>query len=197
MAARNESEVAREARLARHRAWLRQNADHVREYKRKYNAANRDRNSSSCRKWGAKNKEKRREYYAAQKDYRNGQRRAYKKRKRQTDINWKLLEYLRSRVSIAIRSARSTKHATTCELLGCSLDSFKLYLESKFESGMSWDNYGYRGWHVDHIMPCAIFDLSKPEHQKRCFHFSNLQPLWATDNQRKRSKVLDGQFNLI
>jgi len=61
---------------------------------------------------------------------------------------------------------------------------------------MSWDNYGtgYNGkgmeqWHIDHIIPCASFDLSKPSEQKKCFHYTNLQPLWAKDNLRKKDKL--------
>jgi hypothetical protein len=52
-------------------------------------------------------------------------------------------------------------------------------------------------WHIDHIMPCAIFDLTRPEHQKRCFHFSNLQPMFASKNLKKHAKVITNQFNLL
>lgn len=54
---------------------------------------------------------------------------------------------------------------------------------------MSWDNYGRGGrkWQIDHIKPCAYFDLTKPEDQRKCFHYSNLQPLWQKDNLEKRS----------
>ena len=54
---------------------------------------------------------------------------------------------------------------------------------------MSWENYGYYGWHIDHIIPCSKFDLSKLEEQKKCFHFTNLQPLWALDNIKKSNKL--------
>lgn len=56
---------------------------------------------------------------------------------------------------------------------------------------MSWDNYGYRGWHIDHIKPCASFDLTDPNQREQCFHFSNLQPMWAKDNLSKGAKTLD------
>ena len=110
------------------------------------------------------------------------------------NLNSRLVERLRARLRDALRW--NYKSSPTLELLGCSIPDFKIYLESKFESGMDWSNYGKNGWHIDHIIPCAIFDLSKPDHQKRCFHFSNMQPLWAAENLSKSIKH-DGQFNLL
>ena len=62
-----------------------------------------------------------------------------------------------------------------------------MHLEAQFKPGMTWDNYGLKGWHVDHIRPCASFDLRDPEQQRRCFHYTNLQPLWAEENLKKGS----------
>ena len=123
--------------------------------------------------------------------------------RRKTDLNFKIETDCRNVIRTAIKRAvkRHGQQIVKCKksmsLLGCSIENLKIYLESKFETGMSWDNWGKYGWHIDHIMPCAIFDLRKPEHQKRCFHFSNLQPLWWMDNHRKRDKVLDDQFRLL
>jgi hypothetical protein len=72
-------------------------------------------------------------------------------------------------------------------LLGCTLEFLKGYLEAQFVEGMTWDNYGE--WHIDHIIPCADFDLSNPVAQETCFHYSNLQPLWAEDNLKKGNKT--------
>ncbi len=116
--------------------------------------------------------------------------------KRRRDPAKRLANNLRAAVCIELKKNRGAS-GRTVRLLGCSIASFKIYLESKFEPGMTWENYGKHGWHVDHIMPCAIFDLSKPEHQRRCFHFSNMQPMWATENWSKNCKVLDNQFNLL
>jgi hypothetical protein len=54
---------------------------------------------------------------------------------------------------------------------------------------MTWENYG-PVWHVDHIRPCASFDLTDPAQQRECFHFSNLQPLFAAENLAKGDKIL-------
>lgn len=114
---------------------------------------------------------------------------------RKNSLNYKILDNLRRRINKAVRNG--SKSQSTVRLLGCSLTEFRMYLESKFDVGMSWENYGKFGWHIDHIMPCAVFDLSRPDHQKRCFHFSNMQPMWAADNIRKHAKVSSNQFNLL
>jgi hypothetical protein len=59
----------------------------------------------------------------------------------------------------------------------------RAHLEAQFVPGMTWANHG--AWHVDHIRPCASFNLEDPAEQRVCFHFSNLQPLWAQDNLAK------------
>jgi hypothetical protein len=81
------------------------------------------------------------------------------------------------------------KVGKTIELAGCSLEDLMKHLESKFTEGMTWENYGR--WHIDHIRPCASFSLEDPEEQKKCFHWTNLQPLWAIDNLRKSDKWQD------
>ena len=119
--------------------------------------------------------------------YRKQYNRIYKREKRKTDIQFRILEALRGRVSAAIKSNR--KSEKTKELLGCSLDFFKNYLEFKFQPKMTWENYGK--WHIDHIRPCCSFDLSKKEEQKECFHYTNMQPLWALDNIQKGGKFFE------
>ena len=73
----------------------------------------------------------------------------------------------------------------------CSSDLNKLkqYLEPQFKPEMNWNNHG-EIWEIDHIKPCSSFDLTDTEQQKQCFHYTNLQPLWAEDNLRKGDKIL-------
>lgn len=68
-------------------------------------------------------------------------------------------------------------------MTGCNWDQLRQHFENQFQAGMSWDNIGE--WHIDHIRPCASFDLTDPEQQKQCFHYTNLQPLWASQNMEK------------
>ena len=108
----------------------------------------------------------------------------YFRNKRKIDSNYKITCNLRRRVLSALRG--QTKSKSTIKLLGCSLDFLWDFLEKKFTKGMTKKNYGL--WHLDHVKPCASFDLTDPKQQKECFHYTNLQPLWAADNYKKGAK---------
>lgn len=77
------------------------------------------------------------------------------------------------------------------ELLGCSIEQFRAHIEKQFHSSMCWENHG-KSWQLDHIIPCKNFDFNNVEDQKRCFHYSNTQPLLGFENQRKGAKILSG-----
>lgn len=66
-----------------------------------------------------------------------------------------------------------------------------MYLEGQFREGMSWDNWGIAGWHIDHKVPLAFFDLTDREQFLQAVHYSNLQPMWALENTQKGAKVSD------
>jgi len=72
--------------------------------------------------------------------------------------------------------------------LGCTIDELKLYLEAQFEPWMTWDNYGYYGWHIDHIKPLANFDLTNRDQFLEACHYTNLQPMFWHDNLTKCAK---------
>ncbi len=109
----------------------------------------------------------------------------YTKKQRQINFNFKLKSNCRTRLYQALKG--KVKSARTMELIGCSIEELWNHLESKFKPFMRKENYG-KLWQVDHIIPCASFDLSDPEQQKKCFHYTNLQPLWTLDNMRKGNK---------
>jgi hypothetical protein len=97
------------------------------------------------------------------------------------DVAFRAFETTRRRLNKALKG--ELKVARTVDLLGCTTEQLRAHLEVQFRPGMTWSNYG--AWHIDHIRPCASFDLSDPEQQRQCFHFTNLQPLWARDNLKK------------
>jgi DNA/RNA endonuclease G (NUC1) len=117
---------------------------------------------------------------------RKAYRKEYYSKKGKIDSIYRIKQALRRRINHALRG--TSKSAPTFTLLGCPIDIFRAHLEKQFKPGMSWSNYGK--WHIDHIRPCASFDLSKQEEQKKCFHYTNLQPLWALDNLHKSSRIL-------
>lgn len=93
---------------------------------------------------------------------------------------------LRYRISDLCRGIGRPKSK---DLLGCSWEEFESYISRLFLPGMSWRNYGLHGWHIDHIKPCSSFNLSDPKQIQECFHYSNLQPMWAKDNLSKGNKL--------
>lgn len=99
------------------------------------------------------------------------------------DVHFRLRHNIARRILLSLKNLN--KSCNTVKLLGCSIQFYKEYLESKFQYGMSWENHGRNGWHIDHIKPCIAFNLSNPEEQAKCFHYSNTQPLWAERNLSK------------
>jgi hypothetical protein len=73
-------------------------------------------------------------------------------------------------------------------MLGCTIDELKAHIESLFKPGMTWANWSFRGWHLDHIKPLEFFDLTDPEQLEQACHFTNLQPLWMSENLMKGRK---------
>ena len=115
------------------------------------------------------------------------ERYAYEKKRRQEDPDYKMKKYLRSRLwDILVRKKNLKSFGGALKILGCSVEEFWQHLEKQFQPGMTRKNYG--AWHVDHIKPCASFDFTDPKQVKECFHYTNLQPLWAKDNFSKGAK---------
>jgi hypothetical protein len=104
---------------------------------------------------------------------------------------------MRCRIRYALKPQNAVKSQKVSELLGCSIQEAMNHIESQFKERMTWDNYGFYGWHIDHIIPCASFDLTDPEQQKKCFHYTNIQPLWGHENFSKGSKILENSKSML
>jgi hypothetical protein len=165
--------------------WYSENKEHIKEYNHRYRKANREKINKwvksipieERRKWGNKEKKRERDRLRRQKPENRIKHRNYCRNKYKNDIQHRLTKMLRA--SIRAKIKKEWKSNTSTELLGCTTEFFKQYIESKFLPTMTWENQGTL-WHLDHIKPCASFDLSDPSEQKKCFHYSNYQPLFAT-----------------
>ncbi len=138
------------------------------------------------RKFPEKKKESDRKSYQKRKTKQIKRQNERAKERRKTDPMFRAIACLRSRLGMALTDWHKSK--PTMELLGCSKEELKIHLESKFQDGMSWENHGVGRdkWHIDHIIP-----LSKAQtllELEQLFHYSNLQPLWGSDNIKKSNK---------
>lgn len=112
---------------------------------------------------------------------------SYCRKKRIDNPQYAIGNNLRCRMNTALRNVGQKRDRHLEELIGCTVEFLMGYIEAKFKDGMAWDNRCQ--WHIDHIMPCASFDLTKPDQQAICFHYTNLQPLWARENIVKSDNV--------
>lgn len=155
------------------RAWYQKNKEQRAIYSKNYRAQNPE----ICRQADLKKVRENPELY---RDLRLKRERIRLK----SDPQFRLAKYLRNTIYVAIRE--KAEHAKAIEFLGCSIAFYLEYIGQKFTEGMSWDNYGE--WHLDHILPLDQFNLEDREQFLKAAHFSNTQPLWATDNILKRNR---------
>jgi hypothetical protein len=167
----------------------------IKEYNKKYMEENKEKILANQREYRYKNKDlmssKTREWYKKNRQKAVASAIERKKRLLKSNLQYRIAERMRTRIRGAIKSGYGFKKTSTRELLGCTYEELKNHLESLFLIGMNWNNYGgtkkhnNESWHIDHIIPCASFDLSDIDQQRKCFHYTNLQPLWGLDNLKK------------
>jgi hypothetical protein len=171
------SKKNKERKAARAKVWYQNNRDARRAANKVYR--NKNKEAESARK-----KLQRKERNHAIRVYNC----AYMKRKRERDPIFRALDNLRTRLYSFIKGRNEA--ATTIELVGCGRADLMLHLQAQFRSPMNWNNYGPL-WHVDHIRPCKSYNLRDVEEQKQCFHWSNLQPLFGSENFAKGATYKD------
>ena len=190
------------------REWYQKNKEHMKEASAEYYQKNKERiaeyNKEYNKEYRQKNKERLAEYKKEyNKEYRQNNKEAiaeynkeYRENKYSTNLDYKFRILLRNalyknlkRYLIKETNPEFSYTETSSSLLGCTVEELKTYIENQFEDGMTWENWRHDGWHLDHIIPCSSFDLTKKKEQKKCFHYTNLQPLWAEDNFSKSNKL--------
>ena len=196
--------------IERSKKWKATHQKEIKEWRREYDEKNILRRKAWRKKYDKENKEKiakkAHEHYIRNKEKEKMARKInsqkpevkarnaeWRRERRKISVNFKIRELLTGRLNTALRRQKlnkNSKSSRTVSLLGCDINYLMRHLESQFSEGMNWQNHGLKGWHIDHIKPCCSFDLSNPDEQKICFHYSNLQPLWATENLSKNGKIL-------
>jgi hypothetical protein len=164
-------------------AYREKNKEKVKLRRQKYYQKNLDKMRAEKVRYGRANKRKKREYDKKYRPCHKDKIKQYKKgweSKKKNDPIFKIKRNLRRRVHHALKGGR--KADKTFNLIGCSPEFFKSYIASLWKENMNWENYGPKGWHIDHIVPCYKFDLTLEEEQRKCFHYSNQRPLWAWEN---------------
>ena len=162
--------------VAKSKRWKEQNEEHVKAWSAAYREKNR-----------AELNEKQLEYYKANKEKVIAYQGRYISKKRKTDPLFAVKMTCRRRLHFALTERGYAKSSKTEAILGCSYADLVKHLESKFLPGMTWENRGMFGWHIDHIVPLS--SASSAEEIEKLSHYTNLQPLWAADNWSKGAKM--------
>lgn len=191
------------------------NKEKLREIKERYVTNNKEKVKNSKKNWFNKNPTYKKEWYEKNIDkilenrknhyYENrAERIAYNKeyvkknklilneknkQRYKVDVIFKLKQSIRTRINKYLKSKKIEKNRKIFQIVGCSVDLLKEHLEKQFKSGMTWENYGLYGWHIDHIIPLA--SAKTEEEIYTLCHYTNLQPLWAEENLRKNKKILN------
>lgn len=184
-------EERKERSRARSAAWRKANHERALVAVRAWRKVNKHRQNELSRRWAAQNPERSLEIK------KNWYLRWRTKHLEKMAKRWRALaadsdERVYHRVLVRIIEGLPSEvemAGTVEELIGCSIPEFRSHIESQFRDGMGW---GVDGWHIDHILPLSYFNLSDPDEQKACFHYSNTQPLWAYENISKGNRVVIG-----
>jgi hypothetical protein len=159
------------------------------ECKKEYSKLNSIKENNRKVLWAKNNpnkvKESKQKYYTKNSDKEQFRNNQYTQNRKKTDIIFKVSCVSRTRLIEFLKIKNITKKNKTFNYIGCTPQFLKEYLETKFVSGMSWDNHGE--WHIDHIIP-----LSSAKNEDDVYtlcHYTNLQPLWAEENLRKNNKI--------
>ena len=177
----------RDAVRKRQHAWYIKNKSYVLEQSRKYKYSHRDNVRRSRKNYKLKNAGKIKQYTIDNADHIRTYKNLYVLRKLKSDPKFKLMFSCRNRIRNFLQSRGMKKNKRTHEILGCSWNALKLHLESQFKDGMTWENHGIRGWHIDHIIPLASVK-NDADIYKLC-HYTNLQPLGWKENLKKQKNI--------
>ena len=177
------------------KAYYRKDVETQKEYRKQhYLSCNREEQLDRRKKWYNENKERhadnRSKYELANKDRLRAARRKWENNRLATDINYRLHETLAGRIRHELKGV-AKRSSRTEELIGCTIEELKVFIENQLQDGMTWDNWETNGWHIDHRIPISWFNLENENCRKLAFSYKNMQPLWGADNLRKKNFYAD------
>lgn len=202
----------KEKHKARRDHYYKNNKEKLVPTRKKYYEENKEKIKIANRKWREtekgqqslfnsrlKTKEKKAKYNKEWRQRNREKINRQKYNKYHSNERYRIGSLYRRRLLMALKAQNASKTRNSFVYLGCSIDFLQEYLSRQFYPQtlpnntirfMTWENHGQYGWHIDHIIPCDHFDLRKEEEIFKCFHYTNLQPLWAEDNHKKYNKII-------
>jgi hypothetical protein len=158
-----------------------------RKIKNDYTNRNKEKVLLLAKKWRENNPEKVKNRTKKYHELNRDKEKKYKKQKYHSDSFYRMKECVRARMRRFFDINNINKNNKTFDIVGCTPEELKIHLEKKFTKDMSWENYGYYGWHIDHIIPLS-FGKTEKEIYQLC-HYTNLQPMWWTENFNKSDNI--------
>ena len=170
--------------------WKNNNKDKILLQDKEYRNSHKEERNEYTRNWRKNNiekvKESKKKYKSDNAEATRNYNSLYKKNRKKVDSLFKLQTTIRSAISTSIKKMGYTKNSKTSEILGCTFEYFKIYIESKFKDSMCWENYGTNGWHLDHITPLSYGKTEQEVYKLN--HHTNFQPLWEFENLSKGNR---------
>lgn len=162
----------RECQNLQSREYKKRNKEKIQEYNKKYKLENKEKIKEYNKEYNINNRE-------------NIQKRQTEnsKNRRKVDISYKITINLRNRIKKFFKS-----NISSSKYIDCSIETFKNWIEFQFEPDMNFDNYGML-WHLDHVIPCSLFDFSNDIEKYYCFNWSNYRPLYKHKNLSRQNKL--------
>ena len=172
---------------AKNKRYRAKKSEHIKENMKIYYLEHIQHFKNKSKNYYVKNKEAIKKYRAENYEVIKEQKREYQRNRLKTNTAFRVQHNIRRRLNHFFESSKTKKPNKTSDMLGCTWEFLMDYLAERFKEGMTRENHGHKGWHIDHIIPLSSAKCE--EEVKRLCHYTNLQPLWWWENLAKSNKL--------